>query len=142
MDSIFKLILKCVYRVLLVLSIAIFLLILGFNFFWDMNAVNSQSQAESLLVKYGSDEYQLMISECDKLMNSGDELLLTSDNVPKNLKQLSLQYVRVSLFSCEINLYKIPGKGIGYFVKKDNKGKLTISWHNHFDGWDNHEIDM
>ena len=142
MNGIFKLISKWIYRVLLFLSIAIFMLILGFNFLWDLNAVNSQSQAESLLETYSKDEYQLMISECDKLMNSDEELLFTSDNMPKNLKQLSLQYVRVSMFSCEISLYKIPGKGIGYFVKKDNEGKLTISWHNYFDSWDSHEIDM
>ena len=83
-----------------------------------------------------------MIDECERLMNSDKELLFTSDSIPQSLKHLSIQYVRVSMFGCEMNLYKIPGKGMGYFVKKDNKGKLKITWHNYFDSWESHEIDM
>lgn len=100
------------------------------------------AEAKELMDSYGQEEYQLMIRECSHLIESGEQHILTGEEIPKNLQMLSPVYVRYSEYNCEINLYKVPGRGIGYFVKKTKEGGYGISWHNYFESWDSHAIDV
>lgn len=118
--------------------ISIFCLI----YFWNSHSVNSQGEAKNLLEKYGQEEYKIMLSECSLLLDRGEDVMLNRDEIPIGLKTISLEYVRVSGNSCELNLFKVPGKGMGYFVSKTRERNLEISWHNYFESWDSHTINI
>ena len=113
-----------------------------FGMLWDSGSVNSLSGAKKLLKNHGLKEYKVMISECSKLMASNHKIILDRDKIPEKLKELSPQYVRVTTRNCEINLYKVPAKGIGYTVTKTDDGEYELSWHNNFESWDSHIIEF
>ena len=97
---------------------------------------------KTCLKQHGASQYKTMIEECAKLYELDREQIFRSNEIPSGLQHLSPQYVRVSKYNCEINLYKAPGKGIGYFIKRNENDQLEISWHNHFQSWESHKIDF
>ena len=112
-----------------------------FSWLWDSHSVNSIEEARLLLKQHSSEEHKLILNECRTLMISGEEVLFKADEIPSNLKLLSPEYIRASEYSCELNLYKAPGKGIGYWVSEHN-GKYELSWADHFVNWDSHPINI
>lgn len=140
---------KFLYRILRWLSLGaigvstiLIFLNIGFVWLWDINSVNSIGEAKEFLSKHGSIEHELIINECSKLIQDGEERTLMHEDIPEVLKSLSPQYVRASEYSCEVNLYKQPGKGIGYFVKKSPSGSFILSWFNHFESWESHDFEV
>ena len=124
------------------ITAVIILVGIGFVWLWNMHSVNSLREAKDLLGEHGNKEYILMIHECSKLIENGEELLFKHDDIPESLRPLSPQYVRVSMYSCEVNLYKAPAQGIGYFVIKSPDGSFELSWFNHFESWESHDIEV
>ena len=141
MKIIYKL-LKWTFIGISLFGVAVLLLGFGFMWFWNSQSVNSLSEAKELLKKHRDFEYRIMINECSKLFALDENITLSRDEIPINLKSISPEYIRVSGYSCEINLFKVPGKGIGYFVSKTQDGSFKISWHDYFESWDSHEINI
>jgi hypothetical protein len=125
----------------LIITLIVVFIVTSFVFscLWDSHSVNSIEEARLLLKQHGSEEHKLILNECRTLMITGEKVLFKANEVPSNLKLLSPEYLRASEYSCELNLYKAPGKGIGYWVSERN-GKYELSWADHFVSWDSHLI--
>jgi len=104
--------------------------------------VNSLSEARELLKQHGVTEHHLVVNECEKLIAKGVDVSYFNEEVPEVFRVLSPQYVRASKYSCEVNLYKAPGKGIAYWVSKDQDGQLKLSWRDDFISWQLQPIEL
>jgi len=124
-------------------GLLIFLIALPFlllEFFWDSHSVNTLNGARELLKHHGTHEHKVALNECVKLMKAGKRVTLRGSDIPMALNILSPEYVRTSMFTCEINLYKVPGKGIAYWVTESNYGQYELSWADYFKSFDSYEI--
>jgi len=130
-------ILKYIAGLIILLTFLSFLL---FNFVWHSHSVNTLSGARDLFKQHGTHEHKVALNECIKLMKSGKTVKFHQNEIPQPFKVLSPEYIRASEFSCEINLYKVPGKGIAYWVRKSNNGQYELSWADYFKSWDSHVI--
>ena len=110
--------------------------------YWDSELGTSLNEARELLKTHGKFEHQLALSECGKLIEKGNDVMFRKEDIPEVYKPLSPLYIRASQYSCEINLYKAPGKGIGYWVTKSGDGQYELSWTDHFISWDSHKINV
>jgi|GEM_PF-3323404 len=135
-----KLIAKVLVSIAGLIILLVMLLLLIFNLFWDSHSVNTLSGARELLKQHGTHEHKVALNECIKLMKSGKEVIFHQNEIPSPFKVLSPEYVRASEFSCEINLYKVPGKGVAYWVRGSNDGQYELSWADYFKSWDSHVI--
>ena len=127
-------------RFIAVIGIALLAWVIIWGLLWNSNSTNTLREARQLIEAYGANEYFLMIEECSKLILEGKELTLFGKSIPEKLVELRPEYIRVSGSNCEVNLYKVPGKGIGYFVTKRADGSFDLSWHDYFKSWDSHNI--
>ena len=121
-----------------------FIVIMGFLFryHWDSYSVNSLDEARELIKKHSSAEHQLVVRECNKLITRGIDVTYLKEEIPDGFKVISPQYIRASNYNCEVNLYKIPGKGIAYWVTKDKDGQLKLSWRDDFISWQPNKIEL
>ncbi len=108
---------------------------------WDSGSANSMREARALLKAHGAREYETIVSECKALMDKGKESVYFYPEIPKVFNSVSPNYISAGPSGCEVNLYKSPGKGIGYWVSKNN-GEYTLSWSDHFKSWDSYDIDF
>jgi len=141
MSRILKIFGKLVHAFIVLVGI-LSLFLFAFKALWDSGKELTYSEALDLLKIHGTTEHRLILDECAVLLNEGKDLLFSGENIPESLKSLSPYYVRVGHRNCEVNFYKVPGKGLGYFVRKDKEGKLAIYWHNYFESWESYKIEF
>lgn len=105
--------------------------------FWKTN-----SYAEALLIlgRLNGQQKAEILSTCQHLMTHVESSKKLIEKSPFDFMQID--FIRLSHNSCEVFLYKGPGKGVGYVVNKQSKQKTDFYWFNDFENWDRHPIKL
>lgn len=123
---------------LLAIVVIVIVTFFGWNS-WTLNTAKIQLNGVT------ENEKILIFSECKKLIDESKEnrssKILTPDKAP-SFSFLDISFVRYNNLSCEVFLYKVPGKGLGFSVYKSKSSEYEFAWFNDFESWDRHEIKL
>jgi hypothetical protein len=129
----------------LLFIIAVFIIIRAFS-------GNGYELATEKLSSFKKAEHEIIFNSCKDLINNfspatlsnefEDHVLLLGSEIPQELVFSDPEYVRYNENVCFVFLYKVPGKGVGYSVNKQNSEQFKLQWFNDFQSWERHDILM
>jgi hypothetical protein len=120
------------------IGLVLFPLVLFAGFaFWK---TNSYEEAVLILGRLDNAQKAEILSTCQSLMTHVDSSKKLIEKSPFDF--MKIDFIRLSQSTCEVFLYKGPGKGVGYVVNKQGKQKPEFYWFNNYENWDHHPIEL
>lgn len=107
-----------------------------------LNIWKTNSYEDAVAILQSLDQYQLaeIHTICIDLIEHADQANTFIETSPFDF--MPIDFIRLSRSSCEVFLYKGPGKGVGYVVNKQSKTNTEFYWFNDFENWDRHPIEL
>jgi hypothetical protein len=120
----------------IVVGIALFPIVLFSGF--SLWKTNSYEDALLILNHLSKAQKSQILTTCNQLMSNMETSNALIESSPFDFMQID--FIRLSHSSCEVFLYKGPGKGVGYVVSKHSNNTSEFFWFNDFESWDRHPI--
>ncbi|MGO4892216.1 hypothetical protein [Flavobacterium sp. W21_SRS_FM6] len=108
----------------------------GFSF-WK---TNTYEDALAILAR-------LTVPQKVEILDTCNALMATIESSKKMIEKspfafMSIDFIRLSHKTCEVFLYKGPGKGVGFVVKQQAEQNPGFYWFNDYESWDRHPVEL